>query len=278
MSNEPSKMDSSPSDGQSHIKPATPPELAKYLTDTVNNLAPGDAPSAQSLSQWVGSLQRSGDMNEIGTALSNTNAANVVRDKDGHVTELIFDHTGGKPVDIKIGSGGDVSINGRDENQLKADDTAYMKRYIAEDVKNDISLSAAGKENVTKLENAMLDGNGQALIEGLKAIQDKPELASEVAQRLNQDLFPAVDVQYQSGKDGAGSFSIKSRGSQETSTVIAADGSVSSSSLNFDGQITGSVDPVRTLSMIGKDFNESKSYQIESDPNLFIHIVCQAKI
>ncbi len=258
--------------GSNDSKPFPSGAIADMMQNEVNHAGHGDATSTNNLAAWVGSMNSLGLINGVAQSLSDKNDARVVRDSAGNVTELNFNNDHEHPVDVKIGPSGDVSINGKDKSKLEADDVAYVKQFRAEMVQKDPQLSAQAKEGVTKLENALMDGDIGAFAEGIKGLKGNEALAEKVTDRVISDMS-LVGASWASDGKGGGVMKMTDYGTLDrTDTMINTDGAIGNVALGDNKLFNLGSAADQGFARISADTRVDQSASIEGT-----HIALEAK-
>jgi hypothetical protein len=211
------------------------------------------------LSAYVDYLRREDSLDTVAKSLQKDDGAQVIRDKDGKITELICDPLSHKPVDIKIQSNGDISIDGHSAQDINDTNNTYRKAFAAERVNNDDELSPEAKKNVNALESALLDGDSKSVIAGIKSLHGQDQVAQEVVRRLDKDLIP-TEVSWNGDGQGGGHVRIKDYGTGTglTDTRISTDGQANSKYESlYDKSKPTSKNPEEVISGIGKRFGDN---------------------
>ncbi len=187
-------------------------DRAYHLADMADqSMRGGDELMEESLSTYVRDLSRVGALEPIAQELESSGLADVQRNKEGRISELVFSDPFGKKVDIDLTSNGEALVNGKTPQELRSQSVDrimdfYENKLQARVKSGELSLSEA--ITLDTLYRGLLLNDPAKVSEAAKDILsgDKRKFTEQMRKELG--LSSAVSIV--KGADGWPALSIES--------------------------------------------------------------------
>lgn len=172
----------------------------------------GRAVQVETLSRIVQDIQKNGMLSDVATRIEHDGKGSVVRDSQNNVKQLIFKPElknwalyGNVTVDIK--DSGQITVNGKNDTQLKEDSDKFSKDFVSALVDSKerpipmdeaVPLAPEQKEILKSLETSLVTGDLQSVSKLMKEHPDsafwqrlKKEVGQDLGRGINLDILYA---------------------------------------------------------------------------------------